>query len=437
MWRGCFLLLSILGSVFVTSGQSEVGFIEARVDNLSPYVGEAITYTFVFYDAGDPSEKRFEPPNLTGFGQIAQPEVTGVEQVDGQQYTTFTQETILFPAQVGTITIPSARVILPESPFQPEMILETEPIVIEVLSLPANAPDSFKGAVGTFEMDVLLNSATVRVGELQILTVSISGLGNLEQIPSPTIAFPEAWNARLNTPTYSETNALLRSKQFDWVFVPNSEDIVDIPTINFSYFNPENTTYQTITSSPITLTIEANRTETITSDTSNIRTDIITLKHVSGQPTTIELPAEFWLVMALPLLPIFLVLLLTREKPRYVQATSTPVNKTSRIRRPQQKALRQAQDHLDEARNVSPTEAYALCRQAIFDYFARRLRQSDVTQAEIQATIQKYPKTIQLRVFACLKQAESGQYAPVTINDAKQLIRRTQQTLAQLDGVWS
>ena len=105
MARGCLFLLLILSCAVVVNGQSEVGFVEARVDNLSPYVGEAITFTFVFYDAGDPSEKRYEPPNLTGFGQIARPEVAGVDQVDGQQYTTFTQETLLFPAQAGTITI--------------------------------------------------------------------------------------------------------------------------------------------------------------------------------------------------------------------------------------------------------------------------------------------------------------------------------------------
>ena len=181
--------------------------------------------------------------------------------------------------------------ILPATPFQPETILETEPIVLEVLSLPPNAPDSFKGAVGTFEMDVSLTSTTVLIGEPQVLTISISGLGNLEQVPSPTIAFPDAWNARLNTPTYSETNALLRAKLFEWVFVPNSEGAVEIPSINFSYFNPENATYQTITSAPITLSIEANGTES-SSNAPTIRTDIIPLKAVSGQSATIELPAE-------------------------------------------------------------------------------------------------------------------------------------------------
>ena len=141
--------------------------------------------------------------------------------------------------------------------------------------------------------------------------------------------------------------------------------------------------------------------------------------------------------MAIPLLPIFLVLLLTRERPQRVQVTSPSVNKPSRIRRPRQKALRQAQDHLEDARQASPAEAYNLCRIAIFDYFASRLRQADVTQADIREAVQQYPKPIQQRVFACLKQAESGQYAPVTANDAKQLIRRTQQTLAHLDEVWS
>ena len=57
----------------------------------------------------------------------------------------------------------------------------------------------------------------------------------------------------------------------------------------------------------------------------------------------------------------------------------------------------------------------------------------EITADELSATISNLPVNLQQRILVCLEQAQAGQYAPITPEDAEKLIRRTYKTLQLLE----
>ena len=56
---------------------------------------------------------------------------------------------------VGPITVEPARLIIPGGFFSSGTELQTQPVVVDIKPLPANAPASFNGAVGQFTLSRL------------------------------------------------------------------------------------------------------------------------------------------------------------------------------------------------------------------------------------------------------------------------------------------
>lgn len=137
---------------------------------------------------------------------------------------------------------------------QPRLRAEAEPITITIQSFPGeDKPPSFTGAVGDFSIQAkLLTDYKVSVGDKMELEVTLYGTGELESLSLPTLAkqtgFPGAFRLSDLPPT-GEVQG--RSKRFIVELRPLSEDIKAIPSIAFSFFNPESKGYQTIRSQPI------------------------------------------------------------------------------------------------------------------------------------------------------------------------------------------
>jgi len=68
--------------------------------------------------------------------------------------------------------------------------LVTNPLVINVKPLPANKPESFANAVGTFSLKSSINTTNAKANEALKLTLEISGTGNMKLIRNPEVSFP-------------------------------------------------------------------------------------------------------------------------------------------------------------------------------------------------------------------------------------------------------
>ena len=68
-------------------------------------------------------------------------------------------------------------------------VIETDNLkIIQVKELPVNAPESFNGAVGDFELDLRMTKTDLNASESLQATVEISGKGNLKLFSSITLS---------------------------------------------------------------------------------------------------------------------------------------------------------------------------------------------------------------------------------------------------------
>ena len=191
-------LPSFPSSPFFNSGISEPGipiepseaptelagqdfFIETEVDKLSPYIGEQALYTLRFYNAvrlfDDP---QYQAPGFTGFWHENQPDGANYSlQQAGRTYNVTELQTVLFPTVIGETSIEPAEIIIPGGFFSNGQILRTKPTTLDVQSLPQNAPPSYQGAVGRFDIQAGVDTNQTVINEPVTLEVTISGQGNI------------------------------------------------------------------------------------------------------------------------------------------------------------------------------------------------------------------------------------------------------------------
>lgn len=170
----------------------------------------------------------------------------------------------VFPTRSGSLEIDPLKIQSEASPafgsrdpffalrsrYQP-IELSSKPIRIESVDYPTPAPESFRGAVGRYTMDVSLDRSDLEVGESAQLTVVISGTGNVATLEGPEVELPgifEEYDPNVESSVNRSGSAVRGSKTFTYVLIPRSNGTFEIPPVEFSYLNPADRSYETLTS---------------------------------------------------------------------------------------------------------------------------------------------------------------------------------------------
>jgi hypothetical protein len=116
-------------------------------------------------------------------------------------------------------------------------------------------PDSYIGAVGSFEVNAQLAPTTARVGDPMTLTLVISGQGTLDDVrPPELVRLPGIENAFR---TYEATEESTEdSRRFTYSLRPLSTDVTEFPSVAVSFFDVSAEKYVTSHTTPIPVTIE-------------------------------------------------------------------------------------------------------------------------------------------------------------------------------------
>ncbi len=139
--------------------------------------------------------------------------------------------------------------------------LVTRPLQVDVLPVPlGRAPQGWNGAVGRYRVTAWLQPDTVGWGEASLLTVQISGAGNVRAISRPD---PGAvWGAQLR-PTGARSDVEVRdgvvggTKTFSWLVVPTETGDLRIGPVVFTYFDPWVGDFGRVASDELTLSVGA------------------------------------------------------------------------------------------------------------------------------------------------------------------------------------
>lgn len=378
-------------------------FIRAIVSKNSVYEQEGFTVTFRLYTT----------LNIVNFGKIQFPEFEGfmveemelpvnqqlqMERYEGRNYyTADLRKTLLFPQRAGQITIPagnlemvfsvpSGRSVSTFFGSQEVMVdvkknLVTNPLAINVKPLPANKPESFANAVGTFTLKSAVSTTNTKANEALNLTLEISGTGNMKLIRNPEVSFPD--NFELYDPTVDNalnvtTNGLTGIRKITYMAIPRYEGDYTIPPVEFTYFDLNTKSYKTLTTPEYKLQIakgdpgSAAASNFVNRQDVKVEQDIRFLK--TGDPAYLSRTDFFvgsftyWLWYLIPLLLLILFYGINRKKAR--ENANVAQMRTKKANKTAIKRLKTAERYLKEH---NKERFYDEVLRALWGYFSDKL----------------------------------------------------------------
>ncbi len=124
--------------------------------------------------------------------------------------------------------------------------LFTGDIKLTILDLPKKGkPKNFSGAIGTFALKTHVSTSEVEAGEPITLKMVATGEGNFDRIAAPE--FSDADNFKRYPPksefTPSDEIGYRGEKSFEYIIIPQSEEVDAIPAVAFNYFDPDSGEY--------------------------------------------------------------------------------------------------------------------------------------------------------------------------------------------------
>ncbi len=267
-------------------GQGRIGaediLLRAVVSRTSVYKNEPLRLVFKLYTRvpvvnvipeSAPSFNGFWSQDLDDARNTAR---EGRETYNGKVYETHVlSEYLLYPQQAGKLTIDPmeltavAQVIVQSRHVDPffgngrEVLnvrrkVQSQRVTIDVKALPAGAPASFSGAVGSFTMDADLPSERFAANSGATFTVKIAGTGNLTFVQAPKLNLPESfeqYNVKTTESIRTAATGISGYRQFEYPFIARAEGTFDIAPVEFSYFDLARMQYVTLSSKPLTLEI--------------------------------------------------------------------------------------------------------------------------------------------------------------------------------------
>ena len=264
--------------------------LRMSVSKTRAVVGEPVIVTLKLY---------VQSSAISGFEDVRFPTFDGFwsQEIDAPQNIQFVRENyngqvynaallrryMLLPQQTGALTIdPSELVCLlqvraeqtgPRSIFDDffssyqtiRKRVTSEPVTINVSALPAGAPASFTGGVGSFRLSAGFDSDSVAAHEATSLKITISGTGNINLVDAPKVQLPadfEVYDVRKTENISTGESGSTGTLTFEYPFIPRAPGVFDIDPVEFTYYDIAAGRYRTLSSGPLRLKVgEGTRTD--------------------------------------------------------------------------------------------------------------------------------------------------------------------------------
>jgi hypothetical protein len=142
--------------------------------------------------------------------------------------------------------------------LEPKLASEAPAVVITVAPFEGqDKPASFNGAVGQFEFEAhLLSADRVEVGDEISLALIISGSGNLASVPLPDVCCQPGFSGFFRLSDLPPDEDVEGNQKRGIVKLrPLAASIKEIPSVEFSFFDPKASKYVVLHSDPIPITV--------------------------------------------------------------------------------------------------------------------------------------------------------------------------------------
>jgi hypothetical protein len=434
-------------------------FVRAFADKQKVFQGEQVTVTYKLYTrlniASQMSVSKL--PQYQGFWaeelETSKNILFNTEVYEGKQYRVgILKKVALFPTQTGDLSVTPFELTVPvvvqkrrrsgnifdeffTDPFGRGETIEynskSNTIKINVLPLPSeDKPELFTGSVGDFTLNTSLDKNETKTNEPVSLKIDISGTGNIKLLDIPEIKLPpgvEKYEPKISE-QINRSGRVSGKKSIEYLIVPRTPGIKEIPSIKFSFFNPSKKSYVTLSSNPFTLNV-AQGERVFDTDISGLNKEDIKLLSediryiktsagdLSKKSDLLIFSAGFWAAVGFPLV-LLAGLVALRRRDEKLSANLQLLK--------YQKAQKVAKHRLKAAYSLmqlnQDTEFYAEVSLALFGYLEDKLNipkaEFSIERAVFELQKRNVDHSLTERLQELAQKCEYVRFAPMSNGSA-------------------
>ena len=251
----------------------------AEISKASPYLNEAVTVVYKLYFRSPLSisnPREVDTPTFSNFwSHIIRIPQLRVEQgtYKGESYNVVVwRKAVLYPQKTGAMDIEPLTVRLNVDiptrrrdffgnrvyrPVQHTLTSGTRKLRVKPLP-ESGKPESFNGAVGKFELDLILSKESLKASESFQAQLKLSGQGNLKLVQLPQLVLPgtmEVYEPEHSEQVKTYLSGMRGSIQDQYTVVPQYQGQYPIPPVEFSYFDPKEEVYKSIRTAALSVDV--------------------------------------------------------------------------------------------------------------------------------------------------------------------------------------
>lgn len=438
----------------------------AEISKSNPYIGEGVYLEHRLYISQNIGVQDFtvtESPQYAGFWNqdinIVRFNGAKTGKFNGEDYRyVVLKKALLIPTKSGKLTIdPMKMDIIVSVPtgrgdffgnaitsnIKKEFSSAIKTITAKDFPIEGK-PADFKGAVGDFTFDVSLNKNALKANETSQIKVEIKGKGNLKLFELPSIETPaelEIYQPERKEEVKINTSGMQGAVSDLYTVVPQYKGKYKIPDVSFSYFNPNDKKYHTITTEDVFVDVLEGK-ELVNSNANSIQKQGIqttgeNFRYIQTKSSfSLNESSDFfksnlfYLLLFLPLLAIPVGIFIAKKNEE--RNNDIVGNKQRRAERLAKKYLSEAQKQLGKKEAF-----YEALERALHNYLKAKLgiETSEISKERITEILrEKKADTSTINQFIeVLKSSDFARYTPTTDTEMKAEFERAKQVIIQLD----
>ncbi|NDE29712.1 MAG: protein BatD [Flavobacteriia bacterium] len=441
----------------------------AEISDANPYLNEGMTVVYKLYFRNPISisdVQEMESPTFGDFWSqminIGRVQVNPRGNYNGEQFNEVVwRKVVLYPQKTGPLEIEPLTLNLSLSvptnqrdlfgrqiPVQAQKVITTGKKIINVRTLPlTDQPAEFSGAVGQFDFDVILDKSALKASESFQVKVKVNGNGNLKLFNLPRINVPKT--LEVYEPEHKEEvkvtlSGMQGSVEDVYTIVPQFQGKYPIPTLEFSYFDPEAATYKTLRSQDLLVDVfdgpvamGSQGTPSVQLPKQNLQVPESAFRFIQLQTQLVPIAAPefwwsvpFWLLLGIPFVLLIAGYFINRfivQKPENISLTK------------QRRAEQLSKKYLSSAKKAihNQTAFYEALERALHNYLKAKLKieTTEMSKPNIKKLLieKKVQEQAAHEFIESIENCERARYAPGSMVNIQSDFEKASTSIASLD----